>query len=96
MNKTQASELWGACIDIESHINILDALLHTMAFILDSAENDSEHVKEDINRAICFTGNYHCFSKMLFAILGGLQDHQKELQTLVDRVFDIQKAMREA
>ena len=89
MNNSKNYMLWDVCNNIDVHVDDMDALMATMAFILESVNKAASDINGDPVKAVCFVERYQTFSKMLYAMLNGMQDHVTFLNTLIEREYSL-------
>ncbi|MGN0983066.1 MAG: hypothetical protein ACI4O0_09270 [Candidatus Limivicinus sp.] len=85
-------KLWSICNDLDTVATNQEAAQDAFAYILDGLDRSAcEAIRGGQEASTAFIRKYQNFSRMLFLILGVMQDQSKEAQRLINIVFDVVK-----
>ena len=88
-------KLWSICNDLDTVATNQEAAQDAFAYILDELDRSAcEATRGGHEASTAFLRKYQNFSRMLFLILGVMQDQSKEAQRLINIVFDVVKEDR--
>ncbi len=88
-------KLWSICNDLDTVATNQEAAQDAFAYILDGLDRSAcEATRGGQEASTAFLRKYQNFSRMLFLILGVMQDQSKEAQRLINIVFDVVKEDR--
>ena len=83
-------KLWATCNDLNSVAMNQSATLDAFSYILDGMDKAAaEASRGGQEAATAYLSQYTNFSRMLFMLLGVMEDQGKEAQRLIEQTFDL-------
>ena len=83
-------KLWATCNDLNTVAMYQTATLDAFAYIMDGMDKAAaEASRGGKEAATAYLSQYTNFSRMLFMLLGVMQDQGQAAQRLIDQTFDL-------
>ena len=90
-------KLWSACNDLDAVATNQEATLDAFSYILDGLDRAAcEASRGGQDAAMAFLSHYENYSRMLFMLLGVMQDQGKSIQALITKTFALADEEKEA
>ena len=90
-------KLWNTCNDLDTVASNQEATLDAFGYIMEGmGKAASEASRGGQEAAAAFLSQYTNYSRMLFMLLGVMQDQGKETKALIAKAFEIQADVRKA
>jgi len=89
-------KLWNICNDLDISASNQEATLDAFGYIMDGMDKAAaDATRGGQEAAAAFVSQYENYSRMLFVLLGVMEDQRKEAKGLIDKAFAVVKGAEE-
>ena len=90
-------KLWSICNDISTVATNQEATQDAFGYILDGLDRAAREAasRDDKAASTAFLSQYENFSRMLFMLMGVMQDQAKGIQDLAERACEVAREEKE-